>query len=348
MLDEVAPRNGLAEDMLRFVASQLHDPMITLSLHQLGSEPRVLASLNIPENLALLVAFSVERDLVQEQDGSVRVWSSTEPLRNGATRAFEHGLARTTFRYRVDARRSLAISTCSPEPVRRSFGQASPRTRSFIELMLQMLWEAENSRQWGQSLAGMLNSFDVAILLLEESGHIAFLNDRARELLTKAEGIRRSGAAITACDLETSIRLQTLVQRVLDLEDGLITSMTPQLLLLPRQGKGALVATITRIPQEEVGPGTGVAAVCILDPDRNSCTMAEALFRAYGLTQSEAHLAMKIVAGVSLNDAAAQMRVSTQTARTYLKQAFWKTGTHRQADLVRRVLNSVMRIGQLA
>ena len=111
---------------------------------------------------------------------------------------------------------------------------------------------------------------------------------------------------------------------------------------------GALVATITRIPREEQGPGTGVAAVCILDPDRNSCTMAEALFRAYGLTQSEAHLAMNIVAGLSLTDAAARMRVSTQTARTYLKQAFWKTGTHRQADLVRRVLNSVMRIGQLA
>ncbi len=348
MLDEVAPRNGLAEDMLRFVAGQLHDPLITLSLHQLGSRPRVLASLNMPDDLALHVAFSVERDLEQDQDSSARTWLGAEPLRNQSKSTFEHGLARTTFRYRVDARRSLAISTCSPEPLRRGYAQVSPRTRSYIELMLQMLWEAENSRLWGQSLAGMLNTFDVAILLLEESGHIAFLNDRARELLTRSEGIRRSGAAITACDLETSIRLQTLVQRVLDLEDGSITSLAPQLLLLPRQGKGALVATITRIPREEQGPGTGVAAVCILDPDRNSCTMAEALFRAYGLTQSEAHLAMNIVAGLSLTDAAARMRVSTQTARTYLKQAFWKTGTHRQADLVRRVLNSVMRIGQLA
>ncbi len=41
------------------------------------------------------------------------------------------------------------------------------------------------------------------------------------------------------------------------------------------------------------------------------------------------------------------MNVSTQTARTYLKQAFWKTGSHRQADLVRCVLNGLMRIGQL-
>jgi len=348
MLDEVAPKNGfLAEELLRVVAAQLHDPMIMLSLHQEGCEPRVLAALNITDDLARHVAASVGHDLEQEQDAVPRAWFGTAPLRNGRVRIQEQSLAHNTLRYRVDARRSLALSTCGPDVQRRNGSQLSARTRAFIELMLHMLWEAESSRQRGQALAAMLNAFDIAILLLEGSGHVSFLNDRARALLTRSEGIRRSGSAILACDMETSIRLQTLVQRVLDMDDGSIEPLAPGLLLLPRQGKTALVATVTRIALGGDAAPPGIAAVCIIDPDRRSSAMAEELLRAYGLTQSESHLALQIVAGLSLTDAAARMNVSTQTARTYLKQAFWKTGTHRQADLVRCVLNGLMRIGQL-
>lgn len=346
MLDQVAPKSGrLAEDMLRFVAGQLRDPMIALSLHQHDSEPCLLASLNVPEPLARDVMLSVDRDLEREQDPAAHAWLGTVTLGSGEDAP---PLVRTTLRCRVDPRRSLALTTCSPETAARNSGQITPRIRSYIELMLQMLWEAEEHRRWGHSLAGMLNSFDVAILLLEESGHVSFANERARDLLTRSEGIRKSGGAIAACDLETSIRLQTLVRHALDIRDGAASAMAPQLLLLPRQGKAALVATVSRLPPDDEVARAGIAAICILDPDRNSCAMAEALFRAYGLTQSEAHLAVQIVAGLSLNDAAVRMRVSQQTARTYLKQAFWKTGTHRQADLVRRVLNSVVRISQLA
>lgn len=347
MLDEVSPKKDcLADELLQVLAAQLRDPMMMLSLHQDGSEPRVLAALNMTDDLAQHTAASVETELQQELDANPRALFGTAPLRNGRSWIQEQSLARSTLRYRVDARRSLALSTCGPDVLPRNGGQLSPRTRAFVELMLHMLWEAESSRQRGQALAAMLNAFDTAILLLEGNGQVFFLNDRARALLTRSEGIRRSGSAIVACDMETSIRLQTLVQRVLDMDDASIAPLMPKLLLLPRQGKTALVATVTRISLEEATPPC-IAAVCIIDPDRRSSAMAEELLRAYGLTQSEAHLSLQIVAGLSLTDAAARMNVSTQTARTYLKQAFWKTGSHRQADLVRCVLNGLMRIGQV-
>jgi len=338
----------LAEDMLRFVAGQLHDPMLALSLHQPGRKPQMLASFNMPEDVARDVVSSVDRDLVSEQDAPTWAWPASASPPEDPPPPFPQPLGRTTLRCRVDALRSLALSACGPETAGRGNRQIAPRTRSFIEHMLHMLWEAESRGRWGQSLAGLLNSFDVAILLLEANGHISFANDRAGDLLARSEGIRKSGGLLAACDLESSIRLQTLVQWALDTEDGEPSPPRPQLLLLPRPGKAALVATIARVSREDMPSGIRVAAVCVLDPDRNSSTMAEALFRAYGLTQSESHLAMQIVAGLSLNDAAVRMRVSQQTARTYLKQAFWKTGTHRQADLVRRVLNSTLRIGRFA
>jgi DNA-binding CsgD family transcriptional regulator len=48
--------------------------------------------------------------------------------------------------------------------------------------------------------------------------------------------------------------------------------------------------------------------------------------------------------GKSLQEAAEAMRIKDQTARSYLKQIFLKTDTKRQAELVRLMLTSHLRI----
>ena len=55
----------------------------------------------------------------------------------------------------------------------------------------------------------------------------------------------------------------------------------------------------------------------------------------YGLTPSEARLAHALAARRKLADAARESGLSATTARTYLKKIFLKTGTSRQAQLVR-------------
>jgi DNA-binding CsgD family transcriptional regulator len=60
----------------------------------------------------------------------------------------------------------------------------------------------------------------------------------------------------------------------------------------------------------------------------------------YRLTTTEASLVCHLVLGRTIAEAAEQMRIRTQTARAYLKQIFVKTNTHRQADLIRLILNS--------
>ena len=55
---------------------------------------------------------------------------------------------------------------------------------------------------------------------------------------------------------------------------------------------------------------------------------------AFGLTPSEVALCRRLLLGESLVDAAEQLGISQETARTRLKTIFQKTGTSRQAELM--------------
>jgi DNA-binding CsgD family transcriptional regulator len=54
----------------------------------------------------------------------------------------------------------------------------------------------------------------------------------------------------------------------------------------------------------------------------------------FHLTRSEARVVVHLVQGSSLKSSAQTLGVTYETVRSYLKSAFLKTGTHRQAELV--------------
>jgi DNA-binding CsgD family transcriptional regulator len=62
--------------------------------------------------------------------------------------------------------------------------------------------------------------------------------------------------------------------------------------------------------------------------------METALRETYSLTQAEARLAAYLADGSRLDDFAAGLGISKETARTQLKAVFVKTRTGRQAELV--------------
>jgi DNA-binding CsgD family transcriptional regulator len=78
-----------------------------------------------------------------------------------------------------------------------------------------------------------------------------------------------------------------------------------------------------------------VAIVTISDPDADDARCKTVLQRWFGLTATEAAFAIEIARGGGRHAAAARRGISLSTARTHLTNVFEKTGTHRQADLVR-------------
>src|SRR5262245_49199333 len=68
---------------------------------------------------------------------------------------------------------------------------------------------------------------------------------------------------------------------------------------------------------------------------------ADFLEERFHLTHAEARLVGHLVAGASLRSCAKALGIKYETARSYLKSAFLKTGTHRQAELVLRVFHTM-------
>ena len=62
----------------------------------------------------------------------------------------------------------------------------------------------------------------------------------------------------------------------------------------------------------------------------------------YGLSPSEARLAAKIATGMSMEEAANELHITYETARSQLKSVFAKTGVTRQAELVSLLLTGVL------
>ena len=64
--------------------------------------------------------------------------------------------------------------------------------------------------------------------------------------------------------------------------------------------------------------------------------------RLFGLTTSEARLAIAMSQGKTITEAAGELNLTTETARNYSKRIYAKTDTRGQADLVRILLASVV------
>jgi DNA-binding CsgD family transcriptional regulator len=70
-------------------------------------------------------------------------------------------------------------------------------------------------------------------------------------------------------------------------------------------------------------------------------SQADFLEDRFDLTPAQARLVVHLVAGTSLRSCAKALGIKYETARSYLKSVFLKTGTHRQAELVLRVFHTM-------
>ena len=82
-----------------------------------------------------------------------------------------------------------------------------------------------------------------------------------------------------------------------------------------------------------------LALLIVADPEAPAPLEPQALQTLFGLTPWEARLAVSLANGKKLEEIAQSAHVSLNTAKTQLRIAFEKTGTHRQAELVKLVLS---------
>lgn len=80
------------------------------------------------------------------------------------------------------------------------------------------------------------------------------------------------------------------------------------------------------------------ALVIVVDPERQAEPDRDLLIRLFGLTRAEAEVALRVLRGDGLRPISDELTLSLATVKTHLQRVFMKTGTHRQAELVRLLL----------
>jgi FixJ family two-component response regulator len=192
------------------------------------------------------------------------------------------------------------------------------------------------------TLIHLINRLPMGVLLVGGEGHVLLTNRTAEVILADQDGLTINDErelSITAASLG-SASLRDLLLGATGLTQGQRRMGGATTLLRPSE-EPLLSVLVTPLGEltDPIGREQPAAAVFISDPGRRVETAEDLLRRLYGLTPTEARLTAILMQGKSLEDAAPELSISINTARTHIKRVFSKTGTTRQGDLISLLLS---------
>lgn len=177
-------------------------------------------------------------------------------------------------------------------------------------------------------------------MLVAEQGRAQLANRAAYAILRKKDGIFLNQSCLVADRAADTRTLHKLLQDAIRAPELGEPKESP-FALERRSAKTSLIVRVVPGPglASSIGSPEGRTALLMFyDQDAGLIVDERALSSLYGLTRGESALASRLVQGKSIEEAAQELFISTHTARTHLKRIFMKTDTHRQTELVVRML----------
>lgn len=210
----------------------------------------------------------------------------------------------------------------------------------FLRGAAGLLHEYSVARNLSAELAAALNLSGCATILVDARGDIKFANSAAGELLERGNGLRRIGTKLTATSMRDTIRLTLAIEHLTTTGD------TPE--VPPGSRQAALLSITTSSGMRQMVMVTAsdrysadTVVVQVLPQGADLGRLVVPACKLYGLSATETELVSLLIKGLTITEAAKAKRIQVYTARSYLKQIFDKTGTGRQADLVRLMMSCI-------
>ena len=175
------------------------------------------------------------------------------------------------------------------------------------------------------------------VLIVDGEGKLEFANRAAEALLSAGDGLRHHRGVVTPASREQAKLFAETLAGLARGRDSVGPPSHDIAIQRPNAGR-PLLLRFAVLPRSEGGDGPRIAIY--IDLAAGVAQGIERLQQALGLTKAETRLLSGLVAGESLNALAEQHRVSINTLRVQLNRLFHKTGTHRQAELVRFALTA--------
>lgn len=246
----------------------------------------------------------------------------------------------------VDGKKMLLIGVHRPWTRQRAYGD---RDVGLLQLLfphfkraLQLQHRLEKAAVERGAFADAVDYLPRGVFAFDGNGRLLWTNRTGHELCRQADGLAIRKSNLTAALPAENQRLQQLIRQTVQPGNDIDPSCGDTMLVSRPSGLRRYIVLVSplsagRRPRNDRHPA---AIVFVTDPERTPEVSMDQLMRLYGLTPAEAQLALHLAVGLSLKDIAERSRRTMNTVRSQLKQVLHKTGTTRQAQLVRLVLQA--------
>lgn len=251
-----------------------------------------------------------------------------------------HGLMRLTLAHR---NRFLTIISLVRPPSVEEFDANSVEQ---CRVLMPHLQRASNIRFQTEHAAALLGGLSevadrsvTAVLLLERGGQVKFANKAARAMAA-AGAFQLRSSQIEIPDRNENAAFHRLAAGATGAIEDIEAPRGGVMRLTRASGGTSYTVTIAPVKRETLWAGNEpVALVLIADPDLTPMPSREALSQLFGFSASETRVAERLMTGESPEQAAAFLEVKISTVRWHLASMYRKTGSNRQAELVRLLLS---------
>lgn len=197
-----------------------------------------------------------------------------------------------------------------------------PHLRIAFDLHARLTTTHAESELFSSAMAGLA----VATLILDRDGRILRRNAVAARMLEDGDVIAERGGRIEPRSRAGGNAIARILSAPPPAGPGTQFAM-------PTPSGPAWRARAQAVPSSAYGDGAWIV-LFLSDPARASGPTDESLRDRFQLTPAEAALALQLLDGALLAEAAANLDIAYNTARSHLRAIFAKTGTHRQVQLV--------------
>ncbi len=190
-----------------------------------------------------------------------------------------------------------------------------------------------------RALRKALDAVPQGIIVVNGDLRIKYANRIARDVLTRNRGLEIRNEIFTLIDKLLDQQLRSLVQAALERAqlghehaNGAMFVRSP----LSRESVELIVAPV---PDNGAAVADASVLIYVFDGKGSRPVAFDVLTGLYGLTHTEAKLTQFMINGMTLDEAAEELEISVNTARTHLKHIFHKTGINRQSELVHHIVS---------
>ena len=185
-----------------------------------------------------------------------------------------------------------------------------------------------------------LNHLEEGVLFVDLNARIMFANKTAETFFANRE-LRLHKGRVHAGSAGETARLHAAIAKCA--EHGIGRRPSHFISLTREAGRSPLSLLVAPLPVDiPVSPSAPrpLAVIFVNDPDKANKPTAVQLRDKFKMTPAEASFAVEILKGDGIQAAADRLSISRATARTHLARIFDKTGTRRQAELVRVLIST--------